>query len=60
MKLSMERLGLTVVGSGDRIVSINGQSTRYLPLEQARKMIQAAQDKGVELVINGELRVKGE
>ncbi|MDO8729662.1 MAG: hypothetical protein Q7J69_00520 [Candidatus Omnitrophota bacterium] len=60
MKLSMERLGLTVAGSGDRIVSIGGKSTRYLPLEQARKMIQAARDKGVELVIHRDLRVTRE
>ena len=60
MKLSMERLGLTVVESGDRIVSIDGKSTRYLPLDQARKMIQAARDKGVELVIHRDLKVTRE
>lgn len=60
MKLSMERLGLTVAGSGDRIVSIGGKSTRYLPLEQARKMIQASRDTGVELVIHRDLRVTRE
>ena len=60
MKLSMERLGLTVAGSGDRIVSIGGKPTRYLPLERARKMIQAARDKGVELVIHRDLKVTRE
>ena len=60
MKLNMERLGLTVTGSGDRIVSIDGKSTRYLPLEQARKMIQAAREKGVELVIHRDLKVTRE
>ena len=60
MKLSMERLGLTVAGSGDRIISIGGESTRYLPLEQARKMIQAARDKGAEWVIHRDLKVTRE
>ena len=60
MRLSMERLGLTVAGSGDRIVSINGKSTRYLPLEQARKTIQAGRDREVELVIHRDLEVTRE
>ena len=66
LKLGMERLGLTVAGEaapllpGDRIVSIRGKSTRYMPLGDAREMIRSAKDKGVELLIHRDLRVTRE
>jgi len=44
----------------DRIVSIDGKPTRYLPLDQARKKIQAAGPKGVQLVIHRDLKVTRE
>ncbi len=65
MKLSMERLGLTAAGEaspllpGDRIVSISGKPTRYMPLGDARGMIQSAKE-GVELLIHRDLKVARE
>jgi len=66
IKLSMERLGLTAaaaappLAAGDRIVSIDGEPTRYMPLEQARKRVQAGSSKGLELVIHRDLKVTRE
>ena len=66
IKLSMGRLGLTVADGappllpGDRIVAINGKSTRYLPLGDARAMIQSDKGKGVDLLIHRDLRVARE
>lgn len=65
-KLAMERLGLTVaeaagfLKAGDRIVFINGKSTRYLPLSNARRMLQRAKGKGADLVIHRDLLVTRE
>jgi hypothetical protein len=65
MKLSMERLGLTAAGEapgllpGDRIISIGGKPTRYMPLGDARGMIQSAKE-GVELLIHRDLKAERE
>ena len=65
-KLSMERLGLTAAGAeppfllGDRIVSIDGNSTRYMPLGKARKMIEGAKSKGVAFGIHRNLLITRE
>ncbi len=72
-KLEMERLGLTVLETmpegaaglaglkpGDRIVELNGQPTRYLPLGQARRTVQKSRDKGLVLVIDRDLRIRRE
>ena len=67
IKLSMERLGLTVAAPasppllpGDRIVFINGKSTRYLPLGTARRMMQESRKTGVELLVDRDVRVTRE
>lgn len=63
--LGMEHLGLTVLNaqpggpadsSGirakDRIVEIDGHSTRYLPLSDADRILRQAKEKGVSLIIH--------
>ena len=67
----MEPLGLTVtkvepVGVaestrmrvGDRIVALDGNSTRYLPLAEARRAFQKARDEGITIVIHRDLMIK--
>ena len=68
VKLAMERLGLTValpagpapLLPGDRIVSMDGKPTRYLPLRQASKRAQAAGVKGADLMIQRDVFVTRE
>ncbi|MBI3614985.1 MAG: PDZ domain-containing protein [Candidatus Omnitrophica bacterium] len=68
--LGMERLGLTVTavsqggaaqGHGinplDRIVSIQGRSTRYLPLNQARRILEVVKEERVSLRIHRDLMI---
>ena len=62
MKLSMKRLGLMVMETEaaglapqDRILSIDGQATRYLPLGKARRLIEDARKKGVVFVIERDI-----
>ena len=59
LKLSIEHLGLTAVGTGDRIIAINGKSTRYMPLGDARRIIQEAKG-GIELLIHRDVLVRRE
>lgn len=72
-KLEMERLGLTVrqvssdgaarlmgVKPGDRILELNDQPTRYLPLGQARGTIQKSKENGLALVIDRDLMIRRE
>lgn len=72
-KLEMEHLGLTVdrtdptgaaglarLMPGDRIVSLNGQATRYLPLVDARRLIQQSKEKGLSLLIHRDLTIQRE
>ena len=42
---------------GDRIIAINGKSTRYLPLGTARRMIQEGRKTGVELLVHRDVKV---
>jgi len=66
LKLSMERLGLTLAGAappllpGDRVVSIDGASTRYISLGKARKMMEEAKTEGVTLGIHRDLLITRE
>ncbi len=67
LTVSMERLGLTGTGPGsppllpgDRIVSIHGKSTRYLPLGTARRKIRAGRKTGVELWVHRDVKVMRE
>jgi C-terminal processing protease CtpA/Prc len=71
MTFEMEPLGLTVtkvepggasestgVRVGDRIVALHGDSTRYLPLAEARRAFQKAREEGMTIVIHRDLMVK--
>ena len=69
--IETERLGLAVitiepgqaaasagVRPGDRLTAVNDRSTRYLPSEEARRMIRQAAGKGITLTIERDLIVK--
>ncbi len=69
--LSMERLGLTVqavdlpkaadgagLKPGDRIVKIQNRSTRYMTLNEARRMLEESRGQGVKLVIHRDLMLR--
>ena len=69
--IETERLGLAVitiepgqaaasagVRPGDRLTAVNDRSTRYLPSEEARRMIRQAASKGITLTIERDLIVK--
>jgi len=51
---SVARRGLS---QGDRITSIAGKSTRYMPLNDARALIKSRVKKGVELVIRRDIEL---
>ena len=69
MKIGMDRLGLTVLGTespveaaalgglrpDDRIVAIEGRFTRYMPLAEAQRQIQKGKQKGLTLLIHRDL-----
>ena len=44
--------------AGDRIVRLDGQSTRYLPLAKAREQMERARGRGIRLVIHRDLVLK--
>ncbi len=69
-KLSTERLGLTVVSvqpraaaaqagflAWDRIVAIDGKPTRYMPLKEAQRLVQASRERGLMLTLHRDLRM---
>lgn len=71
--LSMQRLGLTVAAvgplgragrtglvPGDRIVAMDGKSTRYLPFSQARRILQEAGERGTVLLIHRDRMIRRE
>ncbi len=73
LTLEMGRRGLTVAGvepasaaqtvglrSGDRIVAIGQRSTRYLPLEEARRILSDSKGKSIFLVIHRDLMIQRE
>lgn len=73
LTLEMRHLGLTAASvdpdspafrsglqPGDRMVAINGESTRYLPLDKAKPMILSAKESPVTLLIHRDLMVKRE
>ena len=73
LQLEMERLGLTVdrtdptgpaalarLMPGDRIIALNGQPTRYLPLADARRLVQQSREKGLSLLIQRDVTVQRE
>jgi len=73
VRLEMERLGLTAMEvfpetaaasagleNGDRVVAIDGRSTRYLPLEGAAGVIQQARKQGVTLTVRRDLIIQRE
>ena len=71
--LNMELLGLTVASvelegaaaetglqAGDRIVEIQGRSTRYMPLEQAKRTVLDARKKGLTLMVQRDILIRRE
>ncbi len=73
MRLEMERLGLAVhsvalasvaaqrgILALDRVVAIDGQPTRYLPLEEARRLLENAGERGTTLEIQRDLMIRRE
>ncbi len=71
--LEMKRLGLTVTAvdptgaayqgglrAQDRIVSIGGVATRYMPMVEVRRRIQQAKPEGLPLAIHRDLMIRRE
>ena len=70
MKVDITRLGWTVLSidsvcssakagflAGDRIVKVDGQSTRYMPLSKINGIIQSAKTRGMSAFIERDLTV---